>query len=102
MANYAYLDGHKVVETDDVVVWGTHFERENRRVARSQVNGFTISTVFLGLNHAFGDGPAEWFETMVFGAGTLDEEYTRRYTTWEEAEDGHLKIVEVLQGRGLS
>jgi len=46
-----------------------------------------VSTVWLGLNHAFGEGPPLIFETMIFG-GPLDE-YQERYSTEEEARVGH-------------
>jgi hypothetical protein len=46
-----------------------------------------VSTVFLGIDHNFGNGPPLLFETMVFG-GEYDG-YCKRYSTWEEAEGGH-------------
>ena len=52
----------------------------------------TVSTVFLGIDHNFGEGKPLLFETMVFG-GKLDEE-TERYSTWEEAVEGHNHMVE--------
>lgn len=51
-----------------------------------------VSTVFLGLDHQYGDGPPLLFETMVFG-GPLDHEMNR-YSTWNEAEKGHQEMVE--------
>jgi hypothetical protein len=46
-----------------------------------------VSTVWLGLNHNWGDGPPVIFETLVFG-GPLDEEMAR-YTSHEAARFGH-------------
>ena len=46
-----------------------------------------ISTVFLGLDHAFGSGPPILWETMIFG-GLLDE-FQERYATKAEALAGH-------------
>ncbi len=51
-----------------------------------------ISTVFLAIDHSFGDGPPLLFETMVFG-GELDQSQ-ERYSTWDEAEAGHKAWVE--------
>jgi len=66
-----------------------HDGKDRRRVARSEVNGYDISTVFLGLNHAYGeDGPPEIFETMVWDPAGK-EVYLMRYATWDEAEAGH-------------
>jgi hypothetical protein len=53
-----------------------------------------VSTVFLGLNHNYGDGPPILFETMVFG-GPMDE-YMDRYYTEDEAAQGHAFVVQAL------
>src|SRR3990167_5954569 len=77
------------------MTWAKWFEkaRHDRVVARTNVvPGSDVSTVFLGLDHQWGDGPPLIFETMVFG-GPLDQE-TERYSTWEEAEAGHAQMVE--------
>lgn len=64
---------------------------ENRVVAKTQIAGAEVSTVFLGIDHNFHpDGPP-----LVFGFD-LDGE-TRRYSTWEEAEAGHAEIVEEVK-----
>jgi len=67
----------------------------NKRVGDTNVGELRVSTVWLGLNHAFGPGPPLIFETMVFG---LDdgEELMFRYSTLEEAEAGHLRVVNRL------
>ena len=53
-----------------------------------------VSTVFLGIDHNWGDGPPVLYETMVFG-GPLDEEQVR-YCTRAEAAAGHDEIVRRL------
>ena len=54
-----------------------------------------VSTVWLGLNHAFFDnGPLQIFETMIFG-GPYDGELMR-YGTEEDALDGHRRVMEDL------
>ena len=55
----------------------------------------TVSTVWLGMDHSFGDGPPLIFETMVFG-GELDQECDR-YTTEEQAQQGHAAMVARVQ-----
>lgn len=94
---YAVLDGHTVVPVTDRLVWDLWWAtqgREERRVARDRVGDASVSTVFLPLNHQTSpDGPPLWFETMVFwDGGPLDQE-TERYETWEEAEEGHRRMV---------
>ena len=62
------------------------------RVARTAVGDAWVSTVWLGIDHSFGDGQAPLiFETMVFG-GPLDQE-TWRYATEEQARAGHEHAV---------
>lgn len=90
-------DGTVHVESDSLT-WGHWFETANRHIAETKLTGRTageeirISTVFLGIDHQFGDGPPLLFETMVFG-GELDEEQDR-YATREEAVTGHLAMCE--------
>jgi hypothetical protein len=85
------LKGHKAVPAD-LMTWARWLETTSRRVAETKVGAARVSTVFLGLDHSFGDGPPLLFETMVFG-GPLDDEM-ERYTTWDEAEQGHARMVE--------
>ena len=82
------------IECDDVLEWARWFETAtNRRVAYNKIPEGEVSTVFLGLDHSFGDkGPPVLYETMVFG-GILDGEQDR-YSTVAEAKEGHLKMVE--------
>lgn len=65
-----------------------------RTVARDEIDGIAISTVFLGLDHGFG-GESLFFETMIFG-GEHDESQWR-YATWEQAEIGHAKAVALVK-----
>ena len=65
-----------------------------KRVARTQVGKAYVSTVWLGLDHRFGDGPPLIFETMVFGG--KHDQHTDRYSTEEEAREGHDRIVRMV------
>lgn len=64
---------------------------EYKVIAKTATVGVEISTVWLGLDHQFGDGPPLIFETMVFG-GPLDQE-TVRYPTEDDARTGHDQMV---------
>lgn len=88
-------DGRTPVRENDLIAWGQWFQNANRTVAKTRLKDATVSTVFLGLDHSFGKGPPLLFETMVFG-GPKDQ-YQKRYSTWEEAEQGHQRIVENAQ-----
>lgn len=71
-----------------------------RRVAEDQVGEVWISTVWLGLDHAFGYGPPLIFETMCFG-GSMDQE-AYRYSTESEALAGHAEIVSLVRQQELA
>jgi hypothetical protein len=68
-----------------------------KRVAETTLpDGKWVSTVWLGRDLNFsGEGPPIIFETMVFPAqndwGELDME---RYSTLEETEEGHQRMVQ--------
>jgi hypothetical protein len=59
---------------------------------KTEVNDCIVSTVFIFLDHSFGDRPPILFETLVFG-GLLNDE-GERYSTKAEAEAGHAKWVQ--------
>jgi hypothetical protein len=85
------LRGHEAVETQDPKEWNRSFARDHI-IRQDHASGVMVSTIFLGLDHNFGDGPPLLFETMVFSgrhAGVQE-----RYSTWDEAVDGHARWVE--------
>ena len=98
---YILNDDHTFTEVD-LMTWATAFEgrrdgdHDHWRVARDVIDGVVVSTVFMGLDHQFGEGPPILFETMIFG-GTLDD-YQERYATWEQAEAGHKRAIELVKG----
>ena len=101
MTDKYILDGHEPVPVD-LMTWARWFEdnRDKRRVAATDIfpGKLWVSTVFLGIDHGFGMGPPLLFETMVFDESGNDDD-CERYTTWEEAEAGHAKIVARLANR---
>jgi len=72
-------------------------DNEYRRVGYTKVEGCAVSTVWLGLNHQYGDGPPLIFETMIDTGDGWDDE--RRYSTLEEAQKGHTVAVAELTVR---
>lgn len=71
-------------------------EGTNRRtVKRDEIGDILVSTVFLGLDHSWTPGgkPVLW-ETMIFG-GEHDQ-YQERYTSHEDALEGHKKALELV------
>jgi len=94
---YWILDeAHNLVPVDDVLTWGQFFEDiEKRRVAETWRGRVWISTVFLGIDHGFGQSPPVLFETMIFHSRRLDG-WTDRYHTWDEAVAGHKAAVRLV------
>ena len=107
MTDKAILVNGNVVPEPDLLVWAEWFEKnpDKRRVALTRFeSGLRVSTVFLGLNHSWGYGPDQWFETMTFAPAQEREIFgrkrmisedldCRRYSTIEEARAGHAKVV---------
>ena len=105
-----YGEGHilkdKVpVLEPDLIKWAIWIENvKNRRIAYNEIGEKRVSTIFLGLDYnLFNEGPPLFFETVVFPITDLDKDYCRRYSTWDEAMQGHAEICKVLlEGKELS
>lgn len=101
MGQYYILNaaGEPVCFDHDVIAWGVWFQSADRLVAKARDEGNTnkataieVSTVFLGLNHQFFDGPPVLWETLVIG-GLLDGQM-QRYTSRAAALRGHQEMCE--------
>jgi hypothetical protein len=62
-------------------------------------NEVFVSTVFLGLDHSYWKDlqivkPTLW-ETMIFG-GEHDQSYQERYSSYEDAFEGHQKALNLI------
>jgi len=93
-----YLNEDYSYRQADLMEWADQFEAMDRRLKVDKLYGHKVSTVWLGYDHNHFDGPPLLFETMIF----LDEFggndiYCDRYTTWEEALNGHAKAVHWLK-----
>lgn len=76
-------------------VWG---DDDGRRVGFTEIApGIEVSTVFLGIDHNHWSGPPLLFETMIFDDYGGQETY--RYSTWDEAVEGHRLAVEAVKSR---
>lgn len=93
--NYILDQDGTAVPEPDVLKWAIWFGSADRTVAHDELpDGVVVSTVFLGIDHQFGDGSPLLFETMVFG-GTMDESQVR-FTTRADALAGHQVMVNQL------
>lgn len=96
---YYKLDENKNVLPSSLEEWSTFMEgrlpTNYRHVGDETINEYRISTIFIGLCHNFDlfSGIPIVFETMVF-EGEKSDVYMERYSTWQEAEEGHKRAVE--------
>jgi len=98
MSHYILLDNQPIIEPD-LLTWAMWLETAERTVAKDTIGDSEISTVFLGLDHAFGGGKPLLYETLVFG-GALNQAMDR-YSTLEEAQNGHEQMVlRVIDAQG--
>lgn len=93
---YYILDPNGVpIPCLDFHAWSKWLGTANRVVQQDDVNGYFVSTVFLGLDHNYFGGDPLLFETMVqtpTGAWTAQH----RYHTKTDALAGHLRAKAVL------
>ena len=89
--HYVMNEAGYVVEHHGSLVEWSQKVGEQKRIAHTQIGDVSVSTIFLGMDHSFGDGQGLFFETMVFG-GPLDEDMDR-YATREMAIKGHAAMV---------
>lgn len=96
MGEHYILQNRKPVPVD-LLTWAAWFEDAAERfVKKTTIGDSEVSTVFLGLDHAFGfDVEPKLFETMIFG-GPLDQ-YQERCATWDQAEAMHADAVKRAQ-----
>jgi hypothetical protein len=77
LGQYVLDEQGEPVPEPDIVQWGqwlqTAFKTGSRHLAKDTVDPYWVSTIFLGLDHGFGDGAPVLWETIIFG-------------TWEEYE----------------
>jgi len=76
----------------DLLAWAQWMGTgDNQIVKREQVGHVRVSTVFLGLDHGWGNTDPLLWETMVFG-GKLDG-LCERYSSRADALAGHAAVV---------
>lgn len=93
MSDYYDRNGHPISLDEFVRLWA---EDSSRCVARTERDGITVSTVWLGLDHQWGSGPPLIFETMIFGGEHDSDQY--RYSTESQALAGHEKACRIAFG----
>ena len=77
---------------DDVPKWGRWFATADRQVARDELDGVVVSTVFLGR-----ESEPLLFETMVFTEGK-GSTWCERCATWDQALEQHQAVLDRVKG----
>lgn len=106
---YFILNGHEVIPALSMEEWAIWFSKAERHVRLTRVGPYVVSTVFLSLDHNFGEGGAPLlFETMVycelpdgaFPCTFLDHQ--ERCSTWAEAELQHQAMIDQVREPGAA
>jgi hypothetical protein len=88
---YILVDGQP--KPVDLITWAKWFEGSDRHVAKDRFGEWTVSTIFLGMDHRFGgDGPPLLFETMVLNDEGQDK-FCERSATIDEARASHARGI---------
>lgn len=90
------LENGQAVPCTDIHKWAAWYETAERHVGDDEIDGYRVSTVFLGLDHNFGGGAPLLYETMIFCEGPLNN-WAARYSTWSQAEAGHQKVLDAIR-----
>lgn len=88
------LIGQTPVAEPDLLKWAEWMQSADTVVARNEIGGSVVSTVFLGFDHNWFGGRPLIFETMVFTDGNPVSQ--RRCSTWLEAEEQHAAVASRL------
>jgi hypothetical protein len=99
------LDGHTPVPCEDLIEWAKWMENiDNCRVALTEIGPYTVSTVFLGLDHQWYKGPPVLFETMILLTDhqSFEGDYQIRCSTWDEALAMHTEGVKYALARSAN
>ena len=97
MDNLYYILEDKTPKAVSLQEWAVYFGTANRSIGKDQFGDVTVSTVFLGMNHTYGEGKPLLFETMIFG-GEHDD-YQERYSTYDEALVGHQRAIQLVTNK---
>jgi hypothetical protein len=98
MSKWYILDNNnKPIPATSIIEAAEWLEKnpERKAVKQENIGDIFVSTVFLGLDHAWNSTTPILWETMIFG-GEHDQ-YQERYTSHEDALKGHEFAVELVK-----
>lgn len=105
IGRYVLDDDDNPLRIDDFMAWALWHDQRDPHVKLTEVNGVTISTVFLGIDMALPlllrgkPSPPVLWETMVFNRHGKRIGDAWRYTTKKDAERGHDEVVRQWEKR---
>jgi hypothetical protein len=90
------------VPCPDLLKWARWLETsDKRRVGDDRIGPYWVSTIFLGLDHNYGQGEPLLYETMIFKIISQDKRtnsgFVARYPTYATAQKMHTHIVELIK-----
>lgn len=97
MSRYYDKQGNPI----ELMDWCEKYTDENKRIELTELaNGYRVSTVWLGLDHGpSATGEPLIFETMVFGPDSWMDLDCNRYSTLDQAVEGHKSMVDAWTTR---
>lgn len=75
------------------------FDWFDRWQLKTEIKGYLVSTVDLGIDHSFGMGEPLYYETMIFNDDDKFEDYQVRYSTKKEAKKGHKAAIKYIKNK---
>ncbi len=81
---------------EDLEEWAVWYGSNNHQIASNSLGNTSVSTAFIGIAAGEVDGLPMLFETLVSPSGEV-----RRYATYQQALEGHERIVRDLAGSRL-
>lgn len=101
MTTWYMYDEDNIPFKANIVTAAKWLTDDKKIIRRDTINGHLISTVFLGLDHSWGEGPPLLWETMIFAEGFKGnnefEDYQERYSSYDEALIGHYEAMEKVK-----
>ncbi|MEM9885463.1 MAG: hypothetical protein AAF849_06190 [Bacteroidota bacterium] len=91
---YYILKDKNPVACESIVEFAEWYKTPNRFLKKDKIEDYTISTIFLGIDHNHQDkGDPILFETLVTTDVFENKVEIDRYSTWEEAMNGHDRLL---------
>lgn len=97
MKHYILDEQGNAVPINDIFKWAAFMRSSAARTNITLLDNIIISTAFLGYDHSFDNEkevPILW-ETMIFGG--KHDQHQERYTSKEEAMEGHERAVKMAE-----